>query len=28
VKGDYVLPKAPGWGLVFDADFIKKHRVN
>jgi D-galactarolactone cycloisomerase len=28
VNGEYVLPDAPGWGLTFDADFIKKYRVN
>lgn len=25
VNGDYVLPKALGWGLEFDADFIKRN---
>ena len=25
--GDYVLPQAPGFGLEFDPDFIKRYRV-
>jgi D-arabinonate dehydratase len=27
VDGNYVLPKAPGWGLQFDPDFIKRYRA-
>ncbi len=28
VAGEYVLPRAPGWGIGFDPDFIAHHRVN
>jgi L-alanine-DL-glutamate epimerase-like enolase superfamily enzyme len=26
--GHYSLPDAPGFGVAFDADFIKTYRVN
>jgi D-arabinonate dehydratase len=26
--GFYALPDAPGFGVTFDADFIKQYRVN
>jgi D-arabinonate dehydratase len=25
--GNYILPRAPGWGLEFDPDFIKRYRA-
>jgi D-galactarolactone cycloisomerase len=27
VNGNYILPRAPGWGLQFDPDFIKRYRA-